>query len=507
MKNPATSNNNRIIKNTLLLYFRMIVVTLLSLITVRYTLQILGIEDYGIYNVVGGAVTFLTFITATMSSATQRFLAYELGRNDNESYNNMFNALIGMFLIIGVILLCLFEVFAYPLVYQWLQLPPERLSIAFIVYQFSAFCFIINVLAIPFISSILASENMGVYAYITIADTLSKLLLLAILIFAPFDKLASYAIGIFVITIFTNLIYIYYNQRYIASTKIYLYWNRHVLKELSVYTGWSFFGSISAVMCNQGLTILMNLFFGVAVNAAKAISDRIMTIVQSFVTNFYMAVSPQITKNYASGYLGETIALAFNSTRLGYYLMLLLSVPAILLTDKILYLWLGASCTEDMVVFTQLSLVFALVNVFETPITFMMRATGNLKKYQVVIGMITLLVVPISYFMFYIGFPAFVAFLVETAVYVITQIFRVYIAKQYYSFTIQQYLKGVVASPLVITATIIVSVLILSWIGMGIYLTTLITFALSTFLIWQWGLTNTERTYALNKIKNIIKKK
>lgn len=503
----VSANNKRIAKNTLFLYIRMIAATLLSLVTVKYTLQILGINDYGIYNVVGGVVSFLTFVNATMSSATQRFLSYELGRNDIVAYNETFNSLLLVFVCVGVLMFVILEALTSPLIYSWLQIPDARRGAAEMVYHLSVVSFVFSFIAIPFISSILANERMGVYAYITIADTAAKLLLLAILVFSPYDKLLSYSVGILLISLVINLIYVIYNQRFINATRIRFFFDKKLFVRLLNYIGWSFLGSISGVMCNQGLSILMNLFFGVAVNAAKAIADRVMNIIQSFVLNFYMAVSPQITKTYAAGDIDYTIKLAFNSTRLAFYLMMILSVPLMILADDILKLWLGETCTNEMVVFTQLSLIFALVNVFETPITFMIRATGDIKRYQIYVGMFTLLVVPISYLLYLYGCPAYSAFVCEILIYLFVQIIRIRITKLYYPISVSLYFKEVLAVPLLISVVVYICDLLMQFMGTDNLTTAFWVFVVLLVLVWFIGLRHGERKFIAGKVLFVFTKR
>lgn len=499
--NDVSYNNKRIAKNTLILYVRMILITLLSLITIKYTLQILGVDDFGIYNLLGGIVSFLSFITATISSATQRFLAFELGRKDIASYNNVFNMLLLIFGGISMILLFIFILMEHPIIYLWLKIPGNRLHAAEIVYYFSVFSFITSVIAIPYISSIVANEKMDVYAYVAIIDTIAKLLLLIALVISPFDKLITLAIGTFFVTLVTNSIYVLYSKKKIKGTNFYLYWEYNLFLKLMSYTGWSFFGSVSSVLCNQGISIIMNLFFGVTANAAKAISDKIMSMVQSFVMNFYIAVSPQITKTYANNNLSTTINLAFKSSRLGYYLMLIISVPIIILLDKILSLWLSHTYTQDMLIFTRLSLIFALINVFESPITFMIRATGNIKKYQISVGFFTLAIFPITYLLYKIGFPAYTAFWCEITIYAIVQLIRVKIASKFYPITIKKYIKEVLEKPLIIsTITYIISI-ILETLQFNILIKASIVFFLMLIMIWFYGLHSNEQKFVLDTIK------
>lgn len=500
----SIENNKRIAKNTVLLYIRMIIVTVLSLITVKYTLKILGVEDYGIYNVIGGVVSLLTVVTGTLTSATQRFLAFDIGRNDHISYSRTFNMLLLIYALACCALFIIFESIGYPIIYKWLILPSNRLAEAYIVYHLSVLTFIANVMVIPFSSSIIANEKMGVYAYLTIIDTISKFAVLGILIISPFDKLVSYAIATFVMIILVDLMYVWYNQKKIAMTPLYYHWDKKLFKRLVGYTGWSMFGSVSGVLSTQGLSILMNLFFGVSVNAAKAISDKINNIVYSFVQNFYMAISPQIVKTYASGDYEYTIKLSFRSTKISYYLLFIITIPLFILLDKLLRIWLSESCTGDMVLFTRLSLIFALINVFEPPITFMIRATGKIKYYQIFVGIITIMVVPLAYILYVCGFPAYMGFIANIIVYGIAQVVRISIVKKYYRFQYAQYIKEAVVRPLIITIVISIIALLLINFKMDIYITAVLTTIFMVFSIWYFGLYNSERiiikTFILNKI-------
>lgn len=501
-----TANSKRIAKNTIVLYFRMIVVTLLSLVTVRYTLKLLGQEDYGIYNVVAGVVTFMSFVTAPISAATQRFLAYKLGEHDGKGYNDMFNMLLLAFVAVGVLICVGLEVLSYPIIYYWLQIPLERQEAAFIVYHLAVISFFSIVAAMPFLSSILANERMGVYAYVTIVDTIVKLALLALLIIDSGDKLIVYATGMTAVSVLINVIYIIYNQRFIPNTRLYYHWDGDTMRRVLSYTGWSFFGAVSGIMCIQGLTILMNLFFGVTVNAAKAISDKVQAVVRSLVINFYMAVSPQITKSYAASDMEYAIKLAYTSTRLAYYLMLLVITPVIVLADKLLSLWLGSTCSDDMVLFSQLSLVYVLVNVFETPITFLMSATGDIRRYQIYVGCITLLVVPISGICFALGCGAYMGFLILIFVYGFAQLVRVYVLKEHYDVSMVEYFSKVLKKPMLISLVDVICLFALFSCGTNDYIVAIVMIVVLLCVIWLYGLEKAEKEYICTKIKGLIHK-
>ncbi|MCF0193650.1 MAG: oligosaccharide flippase family protein [Bacteroidaceae bacterium] len=499
-------DNRRIARNTALLYVRMIVVTLLSLVTVRYTLALLGDSDFGIYNVVAGVVTFMSFVTATISSATQRFLAFELGRDGGRGYNDMFNMLLALFGIVAVIICLLLEAFSYPIIYHWLNLPADRLDVAFTVYHLAVLSFFSVIVSMPFLSSILANERMGVYAYIAIFDTVAKLAILALLLTDCGDRLIVYAVAMTVVSVLTNLIYVVYNQRCVAATRIYWHWSRDVVRRLSAYVGWSFFGAVSGILCMQGLTILINLFFGVVANTAKAIADRVMLMVQSFVMNFYMAVSPQITKSYAAADHAAALRLAYTSTRLGYYLMLLLIAPFIVLADLILTLWLGDDCSADTVLFTQLSLLFVLVNVFETPVTFLIRATGDIRRYQVCVGCVTLMVVPVSALLYWLGCAAFTSFVVLNAVYLVAQVVRIVVLRRFFQTGIADYFRQCVRKPMAITLVVAAASVSLLLLGVHELAVAVAVECLLMVVLWTYGLADSERDLVRGYIMKRIKR-
>ena len=499
--NSNRENTKRIAKNTMMLYIRMLFSMLVSLYTSRVVLQTLGVEDYGIYNVVGGVVAMLGFLNDSMSGATSRFITYELGRGDNARLNQVFSTSLIIHVSIALFVFVLAETVGLWFFENKLVIPENRMVSARLIYHFSVISMMIGITQVPYNAVIISHEKMNVYAYTTIIDTVAKLILLLALVFSPFDKLITFAIGTFIVTLLSNSIYVFYNQKNINGTHLYFYWEYKLFRKLMSYAGWSFFGSISGVLCNQGLSIIMNLFFGVATNAAKAISDKIMSVVQSFVMNFYMAVSPQITKTYANNDLDSTVNLAFKSTRLGYYLMLIISVPVILLLDKILALWLAETYTQDMLIFTRLSLVFALINVFESPITFMVRATGNIKKYQISVGIFTLLVLPTTYLLYKIGCPAYVAFWSEIIFYAMVQLIRVKIASEFYPITIKYYIKEVLALPIIISAVIFILFKILEILQFNIWVITSICFIIMVIMVWRYGLHSSERRHIINAIK------
>jgi len=437
---PNSENNKRIAKNTLLLYFRMILVSVVSLFTTRIMLEQLGVENFGIYNVVGGIVGFLGMLNGSMTSATQRFLAFELGSGDVKSYNRVFSMLLTIFVTLSVVLMLIAVAIGPWLINDFIVIPGEKRNVAMWVYYFSVVTFFVSLIAIPYMSSIIAHEKMGIYAFMSFIEVIFKLLLVYVLYISAFDKLLTYGFLTMCVAFMITMCYCVYCIYKIKGCKFHFLWEKALFRQLLSYIGWNLFGSVTTILNYQGQTLVLNLFFGPLVNAAKAISDKINGIVGSFSSNFFMAVRPQIIKSYASGDHAYMFKLINRSSKFSFYLLFLVTLPLIILMQKILTLWLGANqVTNNMIVFSQLMLVFSLVNVFESPITTVIQATGNIKKYEIVIGCGTLLLLPICYYLFTIGFPAYYSLIVLILIYAVAQIFRLLIAKQQVGLSIRYY--------------------------------------------------------------------
>jgi O-antigen/teichoic acid export membrane protein len=507
---PNTANNKRIVNNTLLLYFRMILVSLVSLFTTRIMLEQLGVENFGIYNVVGGIVGFLGILNGSMTSATQRFLAFELGSGDIKSYNQVFSMLLTIFIMLALVLLIIAIAIGPWLINEFIVIPDEKRNVAIWVYYFSVVTFFVNLIAIPYMSSIIAHEKMGIYAFMSFIEVIFKLVLVYVLYISTFDKLLTYGFLTMCVAFIITMSYCAYCINNIKGCKFHFVWEKSLFRQLLNYIGWNLFGSVTTILNYQGQTLVLNLFFGPLVNAAKAISDKINSIISSFSSNFFMAVRPQIIKSYASGDHDYMFKLINRSTKFSFYLLFLVSLPLIILMQEVLAIWLGANqVTDDMVVFSQLMLVFSLVNIFESPITTLIQATGNIKKYEVIIGSCTLLLLPICYYLFWVGFPAYYSLIVLILIYAFAQIFRLQIAKQQVGMSIRNYLNSVLVPVLLssVSSTVLSSYLCQffpsNFPGL-IY--SIGTCMLITFLfVFYLGLDEYERNTSINFIKDKLK--
>lgn len=503
------SDNKRIAKNTAMLYFRMIFLTLINIFCVRITLEALGVEDYGIYNVIGSAVGSLAILKVTMSSATQRFFSYHLGKNDYINYSKTFTSLLGGFIIIAIITIIIGEILGVYFLYSWLKIPPDRLFAAKYVYQLSLITVALDMIMIPYVSSIIANEKMSAFAIFSIIDGILKLVIVYILLIYDIDKLILYGYLMLSINIINLIMHITYCQIKFKYCKYIWEWNKKLFKELSSYTGWNMIGSISTTLIVQGQNLLLNIFFGPVINAAKAIGDKIMTVINSFSANLFMAVTPQIIKSYAAGEIQRSINLVIRSSKISYLLLFILSFPLICNMDFILQIWLGKdSKTPDMVFFSQLMLIYCMVNSLEQPITRIIQATGDIKRYQIFVGASTLCYLPLATLALWIGCSAPTTMIVLIAIVIITQFIRVQIAHSQTGLPYREYFTNVI-SPILIITTLSVPVYFitnhfnnLESLGYNI-ISILSTLAFALLLSWIIGFNKMDK----QMIYNILKKK
>lgn len=486
----------------------MLLTAFVSLYVARVVLKALGSEDFGIFNVVGGIVTFMGFITASLSSATQRYFAFHLGKEDEEGYRNTYSLLINVYIAFCGIVLVILEIIGPYYISNYMALSTDRISAAHIVFQLSLLSFIITTITIPHRSSVIAYEKMDVFSYITILEVLLQLLIAIGLTYSGYDHLILYGVLMTVSAFIVALAFVFYCKFRLSYCKYHFYWNAKYFKELSAYSGWNLFGSITGVMNFQGQAIVLNSFFGPVVNAAKAIADRINGMMSQFYTNFYLAVAPQIIKTYAVGDIEYMRKIVLNSSRYSFFLLYAVSVPIYLGIDFILDLWLGKEqVTMEMIKFCQYTIVYMLVNVLEQPITMAVRATGDIKKYQIVVGSITLSFIPFCILLFLFGAPAYTSVLLLAIIYSIAHVARVVIVSPILKITPLFYFKKVVL-PIFETLIIpmVVYMFILNIIGSyNVFVeSTMISFV-AILSISFVGINKEERSIFVNFVKSRIR--
>lgn len=438
-------SSQRIFKNTLYLFFRMGLNMIISLLTVRLIFNALGEIDYGIYNVVGGVTLFFSFIGVTLASASQRFFSYEIGMNNDDRLNKIFNLSLLIYLVFFLILFILFESIGLWFISNKINYPIGKQKSVEILFQFSLFTFLINFLTIPFNAIIIAREKMNFYAKISILETFLKLVVAFLIFYYNGDKLVFYSILIFIVSILNLIVYISYCKINFNEVKLKWYCNKKDAKSLVSYSGWNLFGSITSVLNNQGINIIINQFFGPSVNASRAISYQINGSISSISNNIYLAFSPQIVQSYGGNDITKMEELVFKGTKFGFLLLLLVIVPVYFKIDVLLGLWLGNSnVNESMIYFTKLILIYTLVNSFESPITYSVRATGKIKNYQIYVGVFTLLTLPLSYIFFKLGYSAEISVIIMTVIYFAVMFVRLYILKKLIPlFNVKDYLYNI----------------------------------------------------------------
>lgn len=391
-----SDNKKRIAKNTLLLYVRMLFLMVISLYTSRVILNALGVNDFGIYNVVGGVVAMFSILSGSLSAAISRFITFELGKKDDDGLRKVFSASVTIQLALSAIIVVLIEAVGVWFLNGKMSIPANRLYAANWVMQFSVITFVINLISVPYNATIIAHERMSAFAYISIFEGVGKLAVAFLIILAPFDRLIFYSILMCLIAVAVRLVYGTYCKRHFAECTYHFRWDKELLKKMFGFAGWNFIGATSAILRDQGGNIILNLFFGPAVNAARGIANQVNNAITGFATNFMTALNPQITKSYASGDREYMMSLIYQGARLSFYMLLFLSLPVLVNTHYILVVWLKL-VPEHAVVFVQLILIFALSECISNPLVTAMLATGNIRNYQIVVGGLQILNLPLSY--------------------------------------------------------------------------------------------------------------
>lgn len=480
---------------------------LVSLYTSRVILNTLGVEDFGIYNVVGGVVSMFAFFNSAMSSATQRFLSYEIGKGNFVQLRKTFNATQVIHIGIAVFIFILAETIGLWFVKNYLVIPAERMDAAIWVYHFSVLSFMVSVIQVPYNATIIAHERMNVYAYVSILEVSLKLLIVFLLVGISFDKLKLYGLLYFVVVLIIATIYRIYTRRNFEESKFEVVKDRQLYKTLISYSGWNLFGNIAVVAKGQGVNILLNLFFGPVVNAARGIATQVQSAVQGFVTNFQMAVNPQIIKSYATDEKEYMTSLIIRSSKFSFYLLFLLSLPIILEIDQILKMWLKI-VPDYAPIFTVLVLVIILITCISGPLMTATQATGKIRTYQIVVGTLQFFILPISYLFLKLGYTPEVTLYVAIFVEIVALFFRLIFLKHLINFPVKKYIKEVIIKNILIVISAVSLPLIIK-ISFDISIFRLFV-VLTVSLIWTLlieyliGFNKNERLFILFNLKKII---
>lgn len=382
----------------------MLFIMAVGLFTSRIILSALGIDDYGIYNVVGGIVAVLGFLNGAMASGTQRFLNFELGKGSKEDLRRVFASSVLIHAGIAFLIFILAETIGLWFLNYKMNIPEERLISANWVYQFSILSFIVSILSVPYNAAIIAHEKMSAFAYIGILEAVLKLIVAYAIYIFLFDKLILFAFLNLLVVLIIRIIFQIYSRKNFEETKN-VSWKVDFpkLKEMLSFSIWVIVGSLSGIFHTQGIGIVMNLFFGVTVNAAQGIANQVNGVVRHFVQNFTVALNPQIVKNYAAGKLNDMYILLMRGCRMAFYMVAIFAIPIILECPVILGLWLK-EVPEYTVVFIRVIMLITLFDSFSQPLAASKNATGKIKSYQIILTLLGISHVPLACICFKVGY-------------------------------------------------------------------------------------------------------
>ncbi len=438
-----SDNTKRIARNTFLLYVRMLFSVVVSLVTSRLILQVLGVENYGIYNVVGGVVILFTFLNSAMASSTQRFLTFELGRNNLGRLHTIFSTSIWIHLLISVCILFLAETVGIWLFYYKLIIPVERIEAAMWVYQFSVLSCVVTIMSVPYNAAIIARERMSVFAYISMLDIALRCVVVGALYLFPYDKLIVYAFLLLLVAVLIRAIYWAYCRTNLPETRFQWIWDRQLFHEMLHFAGWNLFGNMAYVGYTQGVNVLLNIFFGPAVNAARAVVVQLQGTVNNFCNSFQTAMNPQITKSYAAKEWEYMFSLLIGSSKYSFILLLFMTLPIWIEAEQILSLWLGI-VPAHTASFLRIILLVSMVDVMANPLITIAQATGRIRNYQLIVGGVLLLIVPISYIALKLGGRPESVFVVHLSVALIAQFVRLWMVRGLVGLSCRMYLERVI---------------------------------------------------------------
>lgn len=509
MNTNTSSDNKRIAKNALFLSVRMILVMLVSLYTSRVILNALGAEDFGIYNVTGGVISLFAFVNGAMSNATQRYLAFELAKGTEDQIKRIFSACMILHIFIAIFVFILAETLGLYILNHYLTIPEEKLSAANWVYQISIFSCMIMIVNTPYNGAIVAYERMQTFAYISLIEVFLRLGVSFLVAYSSSDKLILYALLLFAIQLIIRLSYTFYCRRKLTIIRFYMLWDKGLLKKLSGFMGWTMFNNMSIIACSQGINILLNIFFNPIVNAARGIALQVEQAVNLFSQNFQMAIKPQIIKSYSKNEKGRFVELIFSSSRLSFFLLLLLSFPIWIHINYILELWLKEvpAYTAD---FTRIIICISLVNVLSEPLQAGVSASGVIKYFQIVSGVLLIAILPISAFGFHIIHSPILIFIVYLIMTFIVYTYKLYYCKKYLVVSLKQYSQQVLTKVgVVLTVCITIYITFYrdqNYTGTGQFLGSFaVSCLLTTVIIYTLGLNKNERNQIICYLKKWLK--
>lgn len=508
----TSEKSKRIAKNTIALYFRTLITMAIGLFTSRVVLNVLGINDYGTYNVVGGVVAMFSVLTSSMSQAVSRYLTFELGKGNRSRLQTIFSTSVNIQMLMSAVVLILMETVGVWFLNSKMNISSDRMFAANWVFQFSIFTFIINLISVPYNAAIIAHERMSAFAYVSILEAVLKLIVVVGLLISSIDKLITYSFMQLCVSIIIRMIYGHYCSKHFTECKYAFVIDKSLLKDMTNFAGWNAISVIAWVFNTQGINILLNLFFGVAINAAKGIATQVEGIIKNFVQNFTTAVKPQIIKSYSSGDTLYLYKLIFTSTKYSYYLMMIFALPIMFEAETILKIWLG-NYPPYAPIFLRLTMIVTLVAILGDLLYTNILAIGKLRTYMIQETCITILIFPLSYMLLKVKFPPEIPYILTILAYSILTLVRLAFLKKKEGFSCRYYFTKVIWPVLLVTF----STIILPYIVKELFyeknsiISSLLIMALCEFCllisIYLLGLDKQERLLVYSIINKRLKKK
>ena len=506
----TSDNNKRIAKNAIFLYFRMLFLLGVGLFTSRVVLSSLGAQDYGIYNVVGGFISMFTIFNAGLTSATQRFITFDLGKGNLKELRDTFSTCVIIYMMIALVILVFAEVGGVWFLENKLTIPTDRLYAARWVFQLSLITLIIGLVSTPYNALIVSHERMGAFAWISIYEALAKLAVAYQIYVTSYDKLIVYAVMLCIVQLSVRIIYNVYCNRNFKESKVIFNFNWAKIKKIYGFTGWAMFGGLANIGFTQGLNVLLNMFFNPVVNAARGVAVQVQNIINGFVLNFQTALNPQIIKSYAKGDTSYMFKLIFASSKFSFLLLFVMSLPVMLEAETLLGLWLK-EVPKYTPLFFRLIIITTMIDGISNPFMRAVDATGNIKKYQIIVGGILLMIVPVSYVVLKLGGAPYSVFIVHICMSFLAFLMRLYLVRKLINYSIMMYWKNVLSRLIVV---VIISVVFSLFVRAKmepslIRLIVVSLFSASAVLLLSYNiaLLPNERALLKNKFQSIIQKK
>lgn len=445
-----SEKSSRIAKNTALLYLRMFLLMAIGLYTSRVVLKALGVEGFGTWNAVAGIVAMFSVVSNSITSAISRYITFSLGKGDSEKLRRIFSTSLVIQFILCAVILILGETLGLWLLHTRMQIPEGSMTAAGWVLQCSMLIMMVNLVSVPYNADIIAHEHMRAFAYVSIVEAVLKLGAALLLAFSPADKLISYSVLMVAVAVIVRFLYSVYCRRHFEESRGKIVFEKALVKEMSGFAGWNFLGTTAYLFNTQGVNLLCNVFFGVGVNAARGVAVKVQGTIMQFVNNFTTALNPQITKSYAEGNRDYCNHLVCRGAKYTYLLLLFFALPLFFEAGILLRLWLG-EVPEGAVLFTKLTVIAVMADMLGNSLAYLEMATGDIKRYYIIVGGISFLVFAASWVLFALGFPPEVSYYAFIAVYTALVGVKLAILKRQIGFPVGKFLREVILKAVLVT--------------------------------------------------------